>query len=94
MSRKTLERRKVARRKARQRSIVWGSAAIGLVVLVGAAFAMRSPISVRPDPETLPVEPKIGARAPDFSLPDTAGQEVSLSDFRGQPVAMMFFHSW
>jgi len=29
-------------------------------------------------------------RAPDFTLADTAGESVSLSDFRGQPVVLVF----
>ncbi|HLH67278.1 MAG TPA: peroxiredoxin [Solirubrobacteraceae bacterium] len=32
-----------------------------------------------------------GTRAPDFSLPDCAGQPVSLSDFRGRPVVLVFY---
>ena len=33
---------------------------------------------------------KIGATAPDFSLPSTSGGEVSLSDYRGSPVLLYF----
>src|SRR5213595_3936353 len=32
-----------------------------------------------------------GKRAPDFSLPSTPDQTVSLSDFRGQPVILAFY---
>jgi peroxiredoxin len=32
----------------------------------------------------------LGTPAPDFSLPDTGGKTVSLSDFRGKPVLVMF----
>jgi peroxiredoxin len=35
------------------------------------------------------IEP--GARAPDFTLPDQDGQQVSLSDFRGQTVVLVFY---
>ena len=31
-----------------------------------------------------------GTTAPDFTLPDQDGQEVSLSDFRGSPVVLYF----
>lgn len=36
----------------------------------------------------------IGAIAPEFSQPDTAGNMVSLSDFRGQYVLLDFWASW
>ena len=42
----------------------------------------------------VPVAPVVGSRAPDFTLNDIEGQPVSLSDYRGKPVAMMFFHTW
>jgi len=32
----------------------------------------------------------LGTAAPDFKLPDTNGKTVSLSDFRGKPVLVMF----
>src|SRR6266480_6026430 len=32
-----------------------------------------------------------GTRAPDFELPSTPDQKVSLSDFRGQPVILAFY---
>jgi peroxiredoxin len=35
-----------------------------------------------------------GQLAPAFTLPDETGKSVSLSDFRGQPVAMIFWASW
>mgnify|MGYP002738156092 CR=1 FL=1 len=35
------------------------------------------------------IEP--GAKAPDFTLPDHAGQEISLSDFSGKRVLLAFY---
>lgn len=32
-----------------------------------------------------------GEQAPDFTLPDQGGQEVSLSDFKGQRVLLVFY---
>jgi peroxiredoxin len=32
-----------------------------------------------------------GARAPDFELPSTPDQQVSLADFRGRPVVLAFY---
>ena len=46
----------------------------------GAAAAPRPPAS-----------PTIGEPAPDFSLPDLAGQTVSLSDFRGTTTLVLFW---
>jgi peroxiredoxin len=34
-----------------------------------------------------------GARAPDFTLPNQDGEEVSLSDFRGRTVVLVFYPS-
>ena len=36
-------------------------------------------------------EIEVGATAPDFTLPDASGGEVSLSDYSGQPV-LLYFH--
>ncbi|NLP44654.1 MAG: redoxin domain-containing protein [Peptococcaceae bacterium] len=35
-----------------------------------------------------------GSEAPDFTLPDLAGNQVSLSDFRGKNVYLNFWASW
>ena len=43
---------------------------------------------------SLPIGPSIGAVAPDFTLSDTSGNPVSLSDFRGKPTIVTFFHTW
>lgn len=37
---------------------------------------------------------EIGEKAPDFSLPDINGQQVSLSDFKGKAMILNFFASW
>lgn len=38
--------------------------------------------------------PKVGEVAPDFTTQDVLGRPVALSDFRGQPVWLMFWGSW
>ena len=35
--------------------------------------------------------PRIGDKAPEFELPSTPDQKVSLSEFRGQPVILAFY---
>src|SRR6185503_19882841 len=35
--------------------------------------------------------PEEGSEAPDFTLPDQDGNEVTLSDLRGQPVVLYFY---
>ncbi|MDD5427925.1 MAG: TlpA disulfide reductase family protein [Candidatus Omnitrophica bacterium] len=37
---------------------------------------------------------ELGQSAPDFSLTDTDGQKVNLSDFKGKAVILNFFASW
>ena len=44
--------------------------------------------------EPWPIEPLIGNSAPDFSLEDLNGKNVSLSSFRGKPVLLNFWASW
>jgi len=56
---------------------------VGLFAL--SAFGQATPA---PPPMTL----KVGDMAPDFTLPDTAGNKVKLSDFRGKNnVVLAFF---
>jgi peroxiredoxin len=42
------------------------------------------------DSETVPV----GAEAPDFTLPSIAGEDVSLSSYRGRPVVIVFLRGF
>jgi len=35
--------------------------------------------------------PRIGDKAPDFELPGTGGRNYSLSEYRGQPVVLVFY---
>lgn len=34
---------------------------------------------------------EVGTKAPDFTLPDAYGKEVSLSDFAGKKIVLWFF---
>ncbi len=42
----------------------------------------------------LPIAPVMGARAPDFTLTDLNGDEMSLSNLRGQPLLLNFWATW
>ena len=35
---------------------------------------------------------KVGDKAPDFTLPSTMGEKISLSQFRGQKPVVLFFY--
>ena len=37
------------------------------------------------------MSPRVGDPAPDFSLPGTGGRTYSLSEYRGQPVVIVFY---
>ncbi len=41
-----------------------------------------------------PESPRVGFRAPTFSLPDLHGDAVTLPDFRGQVVLLNFWATW
>ncbi|MEA2085945.1 MAG: redoxin domain-containing protein, partial [Chloroflexota bacterium] len=52
--------------------------------LAGGSLSCGSPASVA----------KVGAPAPDFTLPTTAGSEVTLSHLRGVPVVLNLWTTW
>lgn len=67
-----------------------------------------APIQSRPGVPALPAPPRssagittaigrtpsVGDEAPDFTLKNLDGEEVSLSDFKGQPVLINFWATW
>lgn len=70
----------VALRRARLRSAIgWGA---GLIVVAGLVTAAL--ISARPQVS------EVSGLAPDFTLPDTDGNMVTLSSLRGHPVLLYF----
>jgi peroxiredoxin len=82
---------RTSRRKTQQqvdpRWIVAGAMLL-IVVAVVLIFATRE------DPTTTTTAAANVALAPDFTLPTFAGQQVSLSDFRGQVVLLNFWAWW
>ena len=72
-----------------------------LVILSGCLDAGEQstslPTTVNISPEAtanLPIAPVEGGRAPDFTLTDLDGNEMMLSDLRGQPVLLNFWATW
>jgi peroxiredoxin len=43
---------------------------------------------------SIPVEPKIGFRAPDFALPTLNGVTIRLSELAGRPVVISYWATW
>ena len=76
-------RRETARQAAQRRQgLRWG--AVALVALTIGAYAVLSGGSGN----------QALALAPDFELETTSGEPVKLSDFKGQPVALTFMHTY
>ena len=82
-------------RKANRTTLLTGlivaAAIIGAAVLIGSREGWDS-IGAGGINRTL--LPKVGSVAPDFVTEDVYGNPVRLSQFRGQPVWLMFWGSW
>lgn len=91
------QKRKAAVEKQKQqmqkRYQLIGIAALLLVVAV-AAFSFVSNQNAPKNTAGQKIAPEVGAEAPNFSLVSNKGETVSLSDYRGQPVAVVFMHTW
>ena len=80
-------------------------AGLGSEVTTPAAYEPQPPggsepaptLASIPTPTPRPVPagpPRSGQAAPDWTLPDLDGAQVSLSDYRGQAVMMTFWATW
>ena len=86
----------IARRRQQQerrRYLFWSLFPILVVIGMVGLFISRNQ-TADTVVEDLPTAPEIGALAPDFELTSNEGELLRLSDFRGQPVAVMFMHTW
>lgn len=61
-----------------------------LALTLCAAFAVAALGQAAPKPPTTHL--KVGDMAPDFTLTDTAGKPVKLSDFRGKKSVVLAFY--
>ena len=80
---------------------IWAGLVVIILIAVGIwgvfKFSSSADSANRVEVENvtgLDPAPKIGHPAPDFRLRTLAGQEVALSDFRGQPVVINFWATW
>ncbi len=79
---------------------------IGLIILILSVFIcygclendqiteiINTPILEVPEPDPLPAGEglAVGATAPDFTLPDGDGNDVSLSNYTGKILVIQFF---
>ncbi|GIK58800.1 MAG: redoxin domain-containing protein [Chloroflexi bacterium] len=69
---------------------------IMIAALLGGAWIMMSqePATAGSGILTLAEAPIVGHPAPNFTLPNTLGQEVTLHDLAGQPVVLNFWATW
>lgn len=67
-----------------------------LVAILGGAWIAysREPIVAFTGIPNLTEAPLAGYLAPDFTLPTSYGEPLSLSDLRGQPVVLNFWATW
>jgi peroxiredoxin len=77
-------RKRHSRRKGTR--VLLGVIVATLVLLGGGAFLSAKGL------QTASAKINTGALAPDFSLPATTGQTITLADFRGKKNVLLFFH--
>jgi cytochrome c biogenesis protein CcmG, thiol:disulfide interchange protein DsbE len=65
-----------------------------ILLLAGAGWVWVSRVSPGENTSGKIPAPQKGFQAPDFSLPDAAGQTIRLSDLRGKPVLVNVWASW
>ena len=58
-----------------------------IVLLIGLLFSVIGPLA-----GPVAAAPEIGDRAPEFSLPSTTGETISLSQFRGTKLVLLEFY--
>jgi cytochrome oxidase Cu insertion factor (SCO1/SenC/PrrC family) len=85
-TRQSKQARREAAQTARQRRLLlmWGSVTAAILLGIGA-FVLSSGGSG---------DEAAAELAPDFELENTSGDTVRLSDYRGQPVAVTFMHTY
>jgi cytochrome c biogenesis protein CcmG, thiol:disulfide interchange protein DsbE len=73
----------------------WSILLLALAVMGGSWIVLsQESTAAYGDVEGLIEAPAAGYLAPDFTLTTTLGQELTLSDLRGQPVVLNFWATW
>lgn len=79
-------------------NLLWVGLLVIIVIIGGVFFGLNSASEDGNTASTtasdLAPAPVAGHPAPDFTLRNLDGQEVNLSDFRGQPVIINFWATW
>lgn len=85
-TRQSKQARRQAARAARQRRqlLMWGSVTAVILLAIGAFVLFNGGAG----------DEAVAEAAPDFELENTSGDTVRLSDYRGQPVAVTFMHTY
>ena len=63
-----------------------------MLICSAAAFAQQATTGTTQQPAAPKTHLKVGQQAPDFTLMDTAGKEVKLSDFKGKKNVVLAFY--
>jgi cytochrome oxidase Cu insertion factor (SCO1/SenC/PrrC family) len=83
----------LAKKQQRRRNLMIGGV-LAVLVVITAVFTLTRQSDDGAAAGDLRTAPEVGALAPDFELAGINGETVRLSDFRGQPVAVTFMHTW
>jgi cytochrome c biogenesis protein CcmG, thiol:disulfide interchange protein DsbE len=78
-------------------SIAIPAIALALIVTHDSTHSPVATATTTPRTDVAPVDThkaRVGTVAPDFTLPTTAGKQLTLSTLRGRPVVVVFFASW
>lgn len=80
---------------SRRNQVIVGVVSLVVIVLAAAFVGANSGWeSIGTGGVNRSLLPKVGEPAPDFTTEDVFGNPVSLSQFKGQPVWLMFWGSW
>lgn len=65
---------------------------VALILLIFAFLAGCASTGQSPQPSPQP-SPQVGDYAPDFRIADVSGNEIALSDFKGEKKVVLFFYA-